>query len=282
MPVIHLNYLRELAPLLAFAALFIILLYVAAPMAIKAKNWMSANPEFLSFDLSELPPEIAGAFQAAARQLAAMGFTAVGHVTRRDPQLNSQSHVSVWSHAQHRNICQVIAVRTRVIVSTLVTFRQEYRDDESIITSNTKSSGVFPKDPKQDTVTCSGVDDLVLLYRLHRARVVELSQQRTPQMPAGGQAHQYMAAEWKRTFTRLCNAGYYRLTDDGQRYVKTVKGAYIMTWRMLWPLKQLRLWARDRRAERELRRHGLPALAECRCGGTTAPPAHADSASYRS
>jgi len=51
---------------------------------------------------------------------------------------------------------------------------------------------------------------------------------------------------------------------DGERFANTTKGADIITRRLLWPWKQLRLAARDRRADAELRKYGLPALAQCR------------------
>jgi hypothetical protein len=264
----NIDFIRPFAPLLAFAGFVVLLLYVIAPLILKSKNWMTAHPQFLPLDLGELQAEVAAAFYDAAQQLAALGFTAIGHVKRFDPQIRTESHVSVWAHPKDKNICQVIAVRSALRVATLVTFRQEYEDGSAIVTSNTTSPGVFPKDPQQDSLTCSGVHDLELLYRLHCGRTAsataELRRRRTPTVPAVGQAERYMADEWSRTFQRLCGQGYFTFDQVNDRYVKTTRGAYIMTWRLLWPWKQLRLKARDRRAEQVLSRLGMPTLGQCR------------------
>jgi hypothetical protein len=51
---------------------------------------------------------------------------------------------------------------------------------------------------------------------------------------------EYQQDEWREEIERLIRVGYYRAPDGGGKCWMTVKGAYLMTWRLLWPVKQLR------------------------------------------
>jgi hypothetical protein len=59
-------------------------------------------------------------------------------------------------------------------------------------------------------------------------------------LPAPERAVEYQQDEWREEIERLIRTGYYRSPDRGGKCWMTVKGAYLMTWRLLWPVKQLR------------------------------------------
>ena len=64
-------------------------------------------------------------------------------------------------------------------------------------------------------------------------------------------------------FTRLVGFGYFTIDEEGQRYIATHWGAFMMTYRLLPPFKQIQSIRKNRLAEktsRELGFGGLEAL----------------------
>src|SRR5205085_360176 len=121
--------------------------------------------DYFPIELTELPEDLREAFHTAARELASCGFTALGTVGHHVGGPVHNSFVSIWRNAARNDSAQVIGIRSRspdeqIKVTTLVTFRTEFRDETSIVTSNSKSVGVFPRDPRSDGVSCPGFHDI--------------------------------------------------------------------------------------------------------------------------
>jgi hypothetical protein len=70
-----------------------------------------------------------------------------------------------------------------------------------------------------------------------------------------------MRIEHADTFESLARVGYYALNAADQCFEATLKGAYMMTYRMLPPFKQIQKLRRDRLADRTLRALGFGGLA---------------------
>lgn len=138
-----------------------------------------------------------------------------------------------------------------------MTFLTQFSDGTAIVTSNTSSAGVFPRDPKVSSVRCPGIRDFGLLYRFHRARVERARGGRAATLDHMKDARTRMENDWTQTFERLVGAGYYSIDQARELYVPTLKGAFLMTYRLLPPFKQIQKLRRDRLAERTLRELGF-------------------------
>lgn len=247
----------------AFLVVFPTLMrYLVAPFKVKRRQTREDEPRYEPVELTQLPPDVAWTFHQAAADLSVLGFRATAHLTQNLARTSQSSVASVWVNEAAGDIAQVLAVRTAsptggVKLVTLVTFRSEFTDGTSIVTSNTASPGVFPPDPRTDSTTCPGIHDLPLLYRFHRARVARDAAGRTADARAALDGAAYMRAEHVRTFRRLVEAGYYTHNPETRRYEPTLKGAFGMTYRLLWPWKQINLSRRHRKADRLLRELGF-------------------------
>lgn len=250
------------AYLLVMGAYWIGAMYVYAPFKIRRKQVKDVKVDYVPIELSELAPEVARAFVEASRRLVACGFRALGHLTHYTHKTAQESYVSIWVNPAGVDHAQIIGVCTPselqgLRVATLVTFRTEFTDGTSIVTTSSSSAGVFPRDPKVSAVRCPGIRDFALLYRFHRARVERDRARRTATLDRVKDARTRMENEWTETYQRLIRAGYYTLDPAGQQYVPTLKGAFLMTYRLLRPFKQIQRRKRDRLAERTLRELGF-------------------------
>lgn len=248
--------------LAAAGAFLIIVMYIYAPFKIQRQQAKEVKASFSPIELTELPPEVAHAFHEASRGLVACGFHALGHLTHFTSNTAQNSYVSIWVNASTSTQAQIIGVCTPspiegLRVVKLVTFRTEFSDGTSLITSNSSSLGVFPRDPKVSSVKCPGIRDLALLYRFHQARVNRDRAGRTATLARVKSARTRMEDEWTETYQRLIGAGYYSLDQTRAKYVPTLKGAFLMTYRLLPPFKQIQRLRRDRLTERSLRELGF-------------------------
>jgi hypothetical protein len=271
--------------LLLIAAYLIGAMYIYAPFKIRRQQSKDIEVDYRPIELPELPPEVAQAFYEASRGLVACGFHALGHLTHYSHNTAQNSYVSIWVNPPAHDEAQIIGVCTPsqvqgVRVVTLVTFRSEFSDGTSIVTSNTSSAGVFPRDPKVSAIRCPGIRDFALLYRFHRARVDRDRSGRTATLDHVMDARSRMENEWTQTYERLIRAGYYSLDESHQQYVPTLKGAFFMTYRLLPPFKQIQKFRRNQLAERALHQLGFGGMEAFRnsqsprmvAGATSAAP----------
>jgi hypothetical protein len=262
------DYLHHLYWLpVAVAAYFLIALYIYAPMKIRRQQVRDVTIECNPIELAQLPGEVATVFQSASQDLASCGFQAVGHGHHSVPQSRQDSYVSIWANHQLGDSAQVIGICTpwptgNVRTVTLVTFRTEYTGQTSIVTSNSSSSGIYPVDPRIQSIRCPGIWDLPLLYQFHRARVDRDSRGRQPTLARVTPPETRLQLEQTETFERLIRAGYYSLDQTQLYYIPTWKGAYLMTYKLLPPFKQIQKMRKDAACDRELKELGF--------GGTSA------------
>jgi hypothetical protein len=259
------NFWLAMIPV-AVAAYLLVALYVYAPLKVRQKEVKPLDVRFDSIEIPDLPADVSEAFFRASRDLAAAGFRAIGTVGRHHPESVSGSFVSIWVNPSVNDAAQIIGVRTPspmggYKVVTLVTFRTEFKDRTEIWTSNSRSPGVFPRDPLASSIRCPGVWDCALLYRFHRARVQRDARGRIPTLERTTDPAEVMRAEHTQTFERLVGAGYYVLNTSARRYEPTLMGAYLMTYKLLPPFKQIQKLRRDRLADRTLRELGFGGLA---------------------
>ena len=256
--------------LLAAIVLYLpVRLYLYMPFKARARQVRPRVPEHQPSDASQLPRELAATFQFAGGQLQRLGFALVGYVAHRVAATQQTGHIALWSNAAMRDSAQIIAVRTpdplkpgTMRTTALVTYRTDFTDEKLIATTNTRTPGVFPADPDADSIVCAGIDDLELLYRVHRARVDRWGARRTATLERVGDAVACLADEHKTMFERLSRFGYYELDPTGQTYRLTIKGGFLTVWRLLPPWRQIRRVLRRRKANQVLRELGFGSLDE--------------------
>ncbi len=263
-----------------FVAWLIGALYVYAPIKVRSSQVKDLYTAFFPIELTALPIDVSEVFYAASRALASLRFESVGTVGHHLANTSQDGLVSVWVNRATRDSAQIIGVRTPnpaggLLVVTLVTFRTEFTDGTTIATSNNRSTGCFPRNRMVASVSCPGIDDIALLYRFHRARVQRDLGARIATLDDVQDAIWRMEFEHTETFQRLIQAGYFVLDEQQQRYVPTWKGAYLMTYNLLPPFKQIRKFRRDRLADRTLRELGFGGMAAFAQSQSFASPAAA-------
>jgi hypothetical protein len=238
--------------------------YILAPLIVRFKEWRTADPRYANLDLTACPREVSALIEQCASVLTEQRFSVVNHLWRPDnagPR-GSQSYVSMWANSATGDSTHIIIVHAKTpvgfsIKNTLVTYRREFTDGTTIATANSLTPGIWPDDPLKDTVVCRGLNDLNRLYDFHIRRCARDQNGRVAEVPTEGEGASYLVDENRRTFQRLMPLGYYTFDARNNRYIPTLRGAFLMTWRLLWPLRGIRRRARIKRANAVLSQFAL-------------------------
>ena len=235
--------------------------FVWAPVLIFLTNRMASKPRATRFEAerNSLPPVAAEFFANAGAVLAAEGFDDAGMYFLPNTAPKVEGLVLLGVNRQTSDYALVAALYATInedtqLKSTHVEFVTRFNDGRVLGTSNASVLGCFAKIPGFETVHFPGLADLHQLYRLHveRCRRDAPNTQRVNRLDRefDGDGERYLSTILAEEFGRQVGVGYLRLESGGDRYRPTVKGACMMTWRLLWPVKQLRAASRTRHAAR--------------------------------
>jgi len=258
-------------PVILLAALAVAAAYyLLLPLLVLAKQRMRADAELLPFDpaTAPMPPPLPQFFQNADAALTGLGFRRLGSYGLPDPLPNVQAVLHLYVHEPQRDaalvssIYGVAADGSTAVRTHYVEFFSRFSggDVRAIQTNNSSELGSFPARPHNLTFRFPQVQDLGRLYRLHRAlvgrhapgaqKVLRVLEQYR------GDASLYLReAVLRESYQEQETTGYLRYDAAQACWRPTVKGAYLMAWRELWPIKPLRrarVRAKALRLEREL------------------------------
>lgn len=144
-----------------------------------------------------------------------------------------------------------------------VEFSTRLRSGRIIDTGNPRAIGSFPRRENSVTTHIPWIDDPLALYRVHEAIVTAQGDHSARELRLdtefSGDAATCLQTGMHEELEAAREAGYLRLSSDGEYYRATVKGAYLMGWKQLPPFKGLIARHRHRQTRRLLAELGIEA-----------------------
>src|SRR2546423_6177822 len=247
-------------------------MYVQGPVGLYRRNFVSTRRSVRTFsteDEASTHPDLVSYVASAETALRSVGF-GTSHRIVQSTSKKVTGFAALLEHAGRGDLATFMGLRTEIpeaeetrLVSAAV-FTTEFADDVTLGTSNVMTVKRFPTRPNLQPVVFPDVHDPLELYRLHRCRVDERARRVPSRKSTRGATPEariaYQEREAEQVWQHWLRSGYYRPVPDGLR--PTLRGAALMTWRGMWPWKQLteRRHVRDARAVR------------ARCDGTHPGP----------
>ena len=137
-----------------------------------------------------------------------------------------------------------------------VEFVSRYRDGTLIQTNNAQPLSAFPNPAQATTTRLPTVTDPRQLYRIHRAVVTQqaVASPKSFRLDEefGGDPLAYMVFAIRDELQHATETGFLRYLPAEDLFRATLKGAYLMSWQELWPLKGIRLSRRLRKSQQVL------------------------------
>ena len=235
-------------------------LYVGVPLIALVTQKPRAHPRAVplpSLDEAKGEDLDAGiALERGAAAIQALGFrTGLPVRVELSPRIQLFIVVGVAGNGDVAEACVMIQRhREKLIRHDWTIIRSFTQSFSQTLTSNVPYTlGIRPP-AGQTTFQASGVKDVARLYALHELCVRDAGgRRRNPPAPEDHAA--FVESERRRAHDNMCARGYAcRRGPKGEALRPTLKGAFMMTWRHLPPMKQIvRERARRSLAEMEQR-----------------------------
>jgi hypothetical protein len=226
--------------------------YGGAPVAIRYAVKMHPKPDYQALRPEELPPEVWRYLSGTVEKLQAMGFTPGAYVTLSDSP--SRTYLVLLQNREAGDRAMVTAMFGRSVdgwklFSCHLEFSTRYDDERCFNTNNASALGAFAPGPKDVTTRLPGVNNSLRLYRIHR-RILAAHPGGRPVVYEDGEALAYITGIFRRSYEEQASLGMVYLDARAGRYRPTWKGAFRMTWGLIWPVSSVRRYQirRDARA----------------------------------
>jgi hypothetical protein len=253
-----------------FIPILVALFYLAIPLLIWKTMRLEATPTIQRIDPAELPlPETARQhLDTVDAELRGLGFESRATLLLPSATPNVISLLRVFVNPTQKCSAMANSMISRVKTESgeqvrhhpYVEFTTRYQDGQVFNTNNSAAGGSFPPAPQSQTTRVPWIQHVPTVHLIHDAittakngaaqKVLRLDES------FAGDEVAYLQACMKEEFENATKAGYLWLRRDGTAYLATVRGAYLMTWKELPPIKQWLAWRRRARAERLLREVG--------------------------
>lgn len=236
--------------------------YVLGPILIFLTLRFRMPPTVVAVDprVHPLPAEARQYLAEAYRGLTAEGFELVGTILLPDLVPNVKTLFAMYTN---RATCD--AAMSAIIVAqrgvggelktSYVEFIRRYDDGVVVQTNNSSELSAFKRLPGEFTTKFWQERDIHRLYGLHQLLADRFRQRGQPvnrlDAEYAGDAVRYVAnAVLEETFRDQVRTGY--LAEESTGFRPSFKGAWIMAWQELWPVKAFRRCREQRRAEQLL------------------------------
>jgi hypothetical protein len=259
---------------LTVAVLMLLLMpYWLAPIQVRLRRRLGNQPRMVPYDPSyhDLPRAMAEFVERASGSLVPLGFAIVADLWRADFSekrgvvlvRDEKTGADVWRadfsamrvvlmrDAKTGEEASVVAIRgDDGRDQTLIEFSTKFADGRELNVNNF-GLGVFAPVPGKIIERFPAVTDPASLCRISRGLIrrhyggVNVTPPDDRGDPAG-----YLTAAMRRELTNQVATGYFRWDEASQAFRPTWKGAFLMTWKLLPPFRQVRESRVRRRAHR--------------------------------
>jgi hypothetical protein len=239
------------------------LLFALGPVLIRFIMSQKAEPEFKTLDTEsgELTADVYEYFASTIETLGEDGFRLACFLQMPDQTPVIRACLALLVNEMQRDAAMVMAMysqddnRTR-LETLYVEFATEFVDGFEIDTSNTAQLGSFPAFPVKRTNAFPEISDPRRLYEVHRALCARWASGDKKPILSDEELPADIARGMVKELRRLVGVGYFWLDAAGACYRPTWKGAFLMTWRLCWPVTTIRKANRAKHNARLLREIG--------------------------
>lgn len=239
----------------------VIVFYVGMPLLVLTQQKFEARPKMIRFDVDDFdwPAEIDQLFTEAVDDLAESGFEVVDGLFLPSAVQNVKTALILLVNRTEKDAAMVTAMYAQPVSSgslkTLyVEFSTQFDDGLVYDTNNSSQMSAFPQRADTELHQFVRVKDATTLYQIHQAILERDGRSRSQKVMRfdrdfGGDAVAFLQNAMAEEFDDAADIGYLKRVEGGNNFAPTLKGAFLMVWKELWPWKLIRQMQRNQKAQ---------------------------------
>ena len=142
---------------------------------------------------------------------------------------------------------------------TYLEFSTEFETGHDLCTNNSTQLPPWPSQPDKIMYSLPQVQDAARLYQVHQAVITHHRELVRPQAPPGRETiANHLTRSFEAEYEAKVIQGVLAPRNEKGQYRCTFRGAYVMTWGLLWPVTMFRRQKRDSLARAILKSLDLP------------------------
>jgi len=236
---------------LGWSTIFVILIgllifpFVFLPIITFCSHRLNANPRIEQIHPGKdvVPVEFWDVARDAIDDLAGSGFKLKGHLRMSGWVSSAVTYYAVLENQMHCAIARlaVVFVQTKLVsrVSAMLAFTTEFASGSEVLTANNKELVTQPGSAQATVLWLPEVREADELYHYHQQAVQKCGFNGNA-MPTEQEPVEYLRRLAEKEVARSVKYGYYRLDSRSKKYRPTLKGAALLSWKLLPPIKNLR------------------------------------------
>jgi hypothetical protein len=220
-------------------------LHVLSPALLRYTMRFSAkcNPTMIS--PNALPDEVSAGISSRIPELGNLGFAYLGCYDFGTLSSGTHSYSAFFCNRATSDFASVTVMETTEIAVGYLEFSTQFANGLVLETNTNGLPPLTPENPEHRVFRFPRIESADALYRLHRQLLKKYAPGLWPEAEPKGEELNRFVRVIENFGPRHESIGYMKLTEDGQSYMPTWKGACLMAWRGLWPTSILRrVWQR--------------------------------------
>jgi hypothetical protein len=214
-------------------------LYLVGPIAVWLTQRQAANPQLVSYGRDLQDPNFQFLTTGAAR-LQAMGFELIGYFGWMGQTTNVNAFLAYLIHRSNGDAGMAVMTATPAGVGPqMVEFATRFADQSSLTTGNSKISGVYVRPRNKPVYHFPWITDPGRLYQIHQQLIARDFPGMAKDVPRCGAEEERLVDGMRREMADQLAPRILRLDSTGNWYRPTLLGAFRMTWKLLFPMKQI-------------------------------------------
>jgi hypothetical protein len=226
--------------------------YLLSPLAVHWTFRFASRCDLAEVSLENLPQQIASLLSERIPEIQELGFALTGCFDCGALAGETHSYVAYFCNHRTNEFANVSVLVSPTQTHSYVEFSTRFTNGQAVETNTNDVLPLTPLDANTRVFRFPEILDATTLLQTHRQLVEKYAVGLWPQAePRGGEILRLVRVI-ENYGPRHSQIGYMRLADDRRSYRLTWKGAFLMTWRGMWPVSLVRRWVHHRAMYAEL------------------------------
>ena len=222
------------------AAILVGAMHVIAPAVVRNGFRFAARCKPLTVPVEELPKEVAAYIVPRILQMQNLGFELLGCYHCGMLTSNTQRYVAYFLKRSTNDFANITVATSPQKIAAYFEFSTCFSNELTVETNTNRALPLTPDNPGTRVFRFPKIKELDALYKLHLQLIEKYAAGQWAQGEPKGQELKRLVNVIENYGPRHSKAGYMVLGKDGETYRLTWKGAFLMTWRGLWPTSLVR------------------------------------------